>query len=110
MGKTKRYMERLELQDIPGVGPSLEQDLIDLGYRRIPQLRCANPEKMYDKLCALRGEHIDRCVLYVFRCAVYYAGNSVHDPELLKWWNWKDAKQKQSNTPINRTRQKRRAG
>jgi hypothetical protein len=29
-------------------------------------------------------------VLYVFRCAVYFANNSTHDPELLKWWNWKD--------------------
>jgi hypothetical protein len=29
-------------------------------------------------------------VLYVFRCAVYYASHEVHDPELLKWWNWKD--------------------
>ncbi|NJM89920.1 MAG: hypothetical protein HC847_25010 [Hydrococcus sp. RU_2_2] len=38
----------------------------------------------------LRGQHIDRCVLYVFRCAVYYASNSVREPELLKWWNWKD--------------------
>lgn len=29
---------------------------------------------------------------YVFRCAKYYAVNSEHDPELLKWWNWKDEK------------------
>jgi hypothetical protein len=33
---------------------------------------------------------IDPCVLYVFRCAVYYASHEVHDPDLLKWWNWKD--------------------
>ncbi|MGA3073400.1 MAG: helix-hairpin-helix domain-containing protein, partial [Bryobacteraceae bacterium] len=30
------------------------------------------------------------CVLYVFRCAVYFASEAEHDPELLKWWNWKD--------------------
>jgi hypothetical protein len=29
-------------------------------------------------------------ILYVFRCAVYCASNENHDPELLKWWNWKD--------------------
>ncbi len=29
-------------------------------------------------------------LLYVFRCAVYYATNKKHDPELLKWWNWKE--------------------
>jgi hypothetical protein len=45
---------------------------------------------MYDNLRVMRGGYMDRCVLYVFRCAVYYAGNSDHDPELLKWWNWKD--------------------
>ncbi len=45
---------------------------------------------MYRDLCGIRGAHIDRCVLYVFRCAVYYAGAEKHDPELLKWWNWKD--------------------
>ncbi|MBC8473125.1 MAG: pathogenicity locus, partial [Planctomycetes bacterium] len=30
------------------------------------------------------------CMLYVLRCAVYYASNTEHDPDLLKWWNWKD--------------------
>jgi hypothetical protein len=33
---------------------------------------------------------MDRCVLYAFRCAVYYASHDVRDPKLLKWWNWKD--------------------
>jgi hypothetical protein len=33
---------------------------------------------------------VDRCLLYVFRCAVYFAEHTRHDPELLKWWNWKD--------------------
>jgi hypothetical protein len=41
-------------------------------------------------LCELRGKHIDRCVLYVFRCAVYFAAVKEPVPELLKWWNWKD--------------------
>lgn len=75
---------------IPGVGPSIAHDLMGLGYREVRQLRGEDPERMYQDLCALRGEHIDRCVLYVFRCAVYFAANTVHDPEMLKWWNWKD--------------------
>jgi hypothetical protein len=79
-----------QLRAIPGVGKSLAQDLADLEYREVENLRGENPEVMYRNLCALRGQHIDRCVLYVFRCAVYYASNADHDPELLKWWNWKD--------------------
>jgi hypothetical protein len=38
----------------------------------------------------MRGVLIDRCQLYVYRCAVYYAGTPGPDPEKLKWWNWKD--------------------
>ncbi|MFL5589918.1 MAG: helix-hairpin-helix domain-containing protein [Ktedonobacteraceae bacterium] len=34
--------------------------------------------------------HKGSCSFYVFRCAVYYASNDIHDAELLKWWNWKD--------------------
>ena len=78
------------LQIIPGIGKSLSQDLVDLGYKKVSDLKDQNPEDMYQKLITLRGEHIDRCVLYVFRCATYYASNSIHEPELLKWWNWKD--------------------
>ena len=79
-----------ELQTIPGIGNSLSQDLVDLGYRKVNELKGEDPETMYKNLISLRGHHIDRCVLYVFRCAVYYASNSVHEPELLKWWKWKN--------------------
>jgi hypothetical protein len=79
-----------QLQVIPGVGPSIAQDLMDLGYSSVSKLKKANPETMYQNLCELRGQHVDRCVLYVFRCAVYFANFKEPDPELLKWWNWKD--------------------
>jgi len=78
------------LLSIPGVGKSIAGDLRDLGIARVADLRQADPETLYDQLCALHGVHIDRCVLYTFRCAVYFASEEQHDPELLKWWNWKD--------------------
>lgn len=81
---------RKVLQRIPGVGPSLAQDLVDLGIRSVPALRRRSPERLYEQLCTLRGQHQDRCVLYVFRCAVYFASEQSPDPERLKWWNWKD--------------------
>jgi len=83
-----------DFQSIPGVGPSIALDLAELGYRRAGDLRGESPEAMYDALCARRGVRQDRCLLYVFRCAVYYASHAKHDPELLKWWNWKDASQR----------------
>jgi len=78
-----------DLQTIPGVGPSLAKDLRDLGFHAVADLRDADPTAMYEKLCALRGVRQDRCVLYVFRCAHYFATHEAHDPERLKWWNWK---------------------
>jgi len=89
MNKTKSLLIK-KFQIIPGVGEKLAQDLVDLKYREVEELRKEDPEVMYQNLINLREHHIDRCVLYVFRCAVYYASNSVHEPELLKWWNWKD--------------------
>ena len=80
------------LETIPGVGPSIAGDLRDLGIHQVKQLRDEDPRRLYDELCTLRRERIDPCVLYVFRCAVYYASHERHDEELLKWWNWKKRK------------------
>ncbi|MFC1553707.1 helix-hairpin-helix domain-containing protein [candidate division KSB1 bacterium] len=79
-----------DLQKIPGVGKSISLDLFDLGIRKISDLKNNDPQKLYDRLCFMTGSPVDRCVLYVFRCAVYFASEKEHDPELLKWWNWKD--------------------
>jgi hypothetical protein len=81
-----------DLRRIPGIGPSLARDLIDLGIRRVEGLRGRNPEGLYEKLCTLRGVHQDRCVLYTFRCAVYFATEPNPKSTLLKWWNWQDSK------------------
>lgn len=82
---------RSELQVIPGVGPSIANDLHEIGITRVAQLKGADPEKLYARSNAHRGVAQDRCLLYVFRCAVYYASRPVHEPEKLKWWNWKDS-------------------
>ncbi|MGE4297143.1 MAG: helix-hairpin-helix domain-containing protein [Desulfovibrionaceae bacterium] len=79
-----------EFMTIPGVGKAIAQDLWQLGFRSVAALAAADPESMYRDLETLAGTHVDRCMLYVFRCAVYYASHADHDPELLKWWNWKD--------------------
>jgi len=81
-----------DLTRIPGVGPKLAMALEELGCRCVVDVAGRDPQQMYDELCRLRGEHIDRCVLYVFRCAVYYAERKRHDPKLLQWWNWSDEK------------------
>lgn len=68
----------------------MAQDLRDLGYFKVEDLAGQNPELMFQKLRLAHGGNIDRCVLYVFRCAVYYATEKSHEPELLNWWAWQD--------------------
>lgn len=81
-----------DLLSIPGVGRKTAEDLLGLGIWSVADLRGRDPEELYGRLCAKAGMHIDRCMLYVFRCAVYYASNARHDPAILKWWNWKDGR------------------
>ncbi len=82
-----------ELEQIPGVGKAIAEDLRRLGITSVRQLKGKDPEGLCRKLCRFQASPVDRCVLYVFRCAVYYASTSDPDPELLKWWKWKDKDQ-----------------
>jgi hypothetical protein len=80
------------LLTIPGVGKSIAQDLHILGVHHVKDLIGQDPEILYNDLCSEYKKRMDPCVLYTFRCAVYFAENEKHDPALLKWWNWKDKK------------------
>ena len=53
----------------------------ELGIERVADLKDGDPEALYERLSALRGVEMDRCVLYVFRCAVYAASQDRPDPE-----------------------------
>src|ERR1043165_5698546 len=90
-----------DFRRIPGVGRSIAEDLWDLGLRRVGDLRGGDPQALYDRLCELRGVHVDRCMLYVLRCAVYFASEDDPEPEKLLWWSWKDS-------PVGRTPYRRR--
>ncbi len=78
-----------DLQRIPGVGPSIARDLRQLGVRRVRDLKGRDPEALYRHLGEIRGVRQDPCVLYTFRCAVYFARTARPDPKRLNWWWWK---------------------
>lgn len=88
--KSKKLVVK-KFQTIPGVGKKIAEELWKLGLRSVEELKDSNPEELFNRLCELKGVQVDRCMLYVLRCAVYYASNTAHDPKLLKWWNWKDS-------------------
>ena len=81
-----------ELKSIPGVGKSIAQNLWDIDIRSIEDLRGKSPEKLYEQSNKHAGMVQDRCLLYVFRGAVYFAetDEDKREREKLKWWNWKE--------------------
>ncbi|MCL5409857.1 MAG: helix-hairpin-helix domain-containing protein [Patescibacteria group bacterium] len=74
---------------ISDVGKSVTKDLEKIGIGSVEDLKDKDLEKLYQLSNKQVGKIQDRCLLYVFRCAVYYAKGG-HNPEKLKWWNWKD--------------------
>lgn len=79
-----------ELMKIPGIGKSISKDLHNIHIHTIEDLKGKTPDNLFEESNKFAGVLQDRCLLYVFRCAVYYAENEKHELEKLKWWNWKD--------------------
>ena len=81
---------------IPSIGKSIANDLWNIGITCPDDLKTRDPEVLYDQSNWYAGMVQDRCLLYSFRCAVYYAETEpgARDAEKLKWWNWKDKRYK----------------
>lgn len=86
----QKSLEPTDLKNIPGVGRNMEQHFGGIGIYKIPDLVGKDPEALFLQDCLAKGSQVDRCALYVFRLAVYYAEHETHEPEKLKWWYWKD--------------------
>ena len=92
MNSSSRASSIKDLMTIPGVGKSIANDLLRIGIRQVSDLKGKHPEDLYDRSNMVAGVVQDRCLLYVFRGAVYFAETkpAKRNPEKLKWWNWKD--------------------
>ncbi len=82
------------LKVIPGIGKSIAADLWNIGITAVSDLKGKDPEVLFHLSNKYAGVVQDRCLLYVFRCAVYFAETpeALQEIDKLKWWNWKDKK------------------
>ena len=78
------------LEVIPGVGPRIAAVMEAVGIRQVSDLAGRDPEELYRLECLHKGYQEDRCALYVWRLAVYYAEHDTREAEKLNWWYWKD--------------------
>jgi hypothetical protein len=79
------------LQIMPYIGPSIAADLHNIGINYIEDLRGKDPEKLYELSNKYEGYVQDKCLLYTYRYAVYFAEGG-RDSQKSKWWYWKDEK------------------
>ena len=79
-----------ELRKIPNVGKTTEKALISMGYTTIESLKGKTADELYLGECALRGELIDRCQLYLYRAVEYFVNTDAPDLSKCPWWLWKD--------------------
>jgi hypothetical protein len=88
-----RVTDFARLQDIPGVGPSIAEDLRRLDIHSPSDLIGADPQELYERWMMQSGVP-ERCMLYVFRCAVYCTNTapSRRQEKKMLWWSWKDSK------------------
>ncbi|MGZ3901533.1 MAG: helix-hairpin-helix domain-containing protein [Bacteroidia bacterium] len=87
---SKKVKVLKEFQTIPGIGKACSLDLWNIGLRKISDLKNKNPMVLYDRLNTVTGVKHDICMLYTFRCAVYFVSEKNHSKEKLNWWYWKD--------------------
>lgn len=90
---------------IPGIEPSAVEALAKFGYTRTTQIKGADAEDMYYRYCIETGEVEDKCLLYQFRCAVYYSTVKKPDPKKLRWWYWKDSQTDREITDLEQLAQ-----
>jgi hypothetical protein len=81
-----------ELITIPSIGRSIANDLWNIAIASVADLKDKDPELLFDLSNRYASTIQNRCLLYSFHCAVYYAETKPDDcdPEKLKWWNCKD--------------------
>jgi hypothetical protein len=83
MARTTRH-----LGDLISIGPAMLRDFELLGIRSVAQLARKNPERLYEKLGRVAGQHQDICVLDAFCAAVAQARNPRLPAEQCEWWYW----------------------
>jgi predicted DNA-binding transcriptional regulator YafY len=75
-------------QQLGSIGPACAQDLLQLGFRRVDELRGQDPRALYQRLCELTGSRQDPCVEDVLRCAIAQAEEPGLPAPLRQWHRW----------------------
>jgi len=83
--RAKTILALIEFQSVPSVGPIFAQDLVDMGYYSLAELKTKDGATLLDEHERLIGTWTDPCVEDQFRLVVYHANNPGSKKQ---WWNF----------------------
>jgi hypothetical protein len=83
--RAKNILALIEFQQVPSIGPKFAQDLVDMGYHHIAELKDKDGARLLDEHERLLGAWTDPCVEDQFRLIVHYANNPGSKKQ---WWNF----------------------
>jgi hypothetical protein len=96
---SKRENDARPLGGLVSVGPATLADLALLGIDSVAALARAEPQALYEALCARTGLRHDPCCEDVFAAAIAQA----RDPQLpaaqAQWWYWSRLRKAQTAVP-----------
>jgi len=73
-----------QLTDLPNIGPSIAEDLRQLGYHSPAQLAGQDPYDMYDRINSMTRKVHDPCLLDVFISVTRFMDGEKAQP----WWHY----------------------
>jgi len=82
--KASRATECQTLEQIPNIGPSLAEDLRQIGIHHPRDLVNKDAFVLYQQLCAATGQRHDPCVLDTFMAATDFMRGAPAAP----WWHY----------------------
>ena len=79
-----------KLEALPNIGKAIAMKLQSIGIEHPNQLIGKDPFELHAKLCLMKGQKVDPCIIDVFMAAIHFLEHG----ETLAWWTFTDERKR----------------
>jgi len=79
-----------KLEALPNIGKAIAMKLQSIGIEHPNQLIGKYPFELHAKLCLMKGQTVDPCIIDVFMAAIHFLEHG----EALAWWTFSDERKR----------------
>ncbi|MEJ7154472.1 helix-hairpin-helix domain-containing protein [Staphylococcus ureilyticus] len=94
LDRAEKIIATAQFQQIPSIGPAFAEDLVNLGYLNLEELKGKSGAELTDSFEFHCGHRVDPCVEDQFRLVVHYAESRCSDKQ---WWDFTSERKKYRN-------------